>query len=104
MIGTRRLDVPIDCGSRNVIYASICHSCQTLHGIGVAAGSFREEIRLLIGMSSNRRTLLSRCTLHQEPPTLIGLDKYTTEEEGKEKAKAWQDEFKQMMSLNLQVL
>lgn len=104
MIGTKRLDVPIDCGSRNVIYASICHSCQTLHGIGVAAGSFREEIRLLIGMSSNRRTLLSRCTLHQEPPTLIGLDKYTTEEEGKEKEKAWQDEFKQMMSLNLQVL
>ena len=99
-IGTRRLDVLIDCGSRNVVYASICHTCQILHGIGLAPGSFREEIRLLDQMSSNGRTLLSRCKLDHSP-ILIGLDTYTTNDEGKRKAKAWQDEFKQMMTLEL---
>lgn len=102
-IGTRHLKVPIDCQSRNVVYASICHTCQILHGTGVAAESFREEIRLLDGMSANRRTLLSRCALGHVP-TLVGLDTYTTEEEAKEKAKAWEDEFKQMKTLDLQAI
>ena len=103
-IGTRRLDVPIDCGSQNVIYASICQHCQILHGIAIAPGSFREEIRLLIEMSSNRRTLLSRCPVDQAAPILVGLDTYTTKKQGKEKLQAWQDEFKQMATLNLQAI
>jgi len=91
--GTRILEVPIDCRSRDVVYASLCITCNTLHGMGYAKGSFKEEILLLARMSSNRQTLLSRCA-HGHVPILVGLDTFTTEEDAKAKLKAWEPVFK----------
>lgn len=102
-IGTRRLTTTIDCLTKNVVYASVCHTCQILHGINKATGSLREEIQLLQGMSTNRSTLLSRCS-SGHVPTVVGLETFTTEEEALAKSKTWEDEFRKMKTLNLQAI
>lgn len=102
-IGTRRLSTPVDCQTRDVVYASLCHTCQVLHGIGTAKGSMKEEIRLLGEMSAQRHTLLSRCSLGHVP-TIVGLETFTTDEEALAKSAAWEAEFRQMKSMKLQAI
>ena len=102
-IGTRRLSPPVDCQTRKVIYASICDSCQSLHGIGQAEGSMKEEIALLQKMSGNRRTLLTRCSLNHVP-TFVGLDTFTTKEDALAKSKTWEDELRQMKTMKFHVI
>ena len=101
--GTKILTVPIDCRSRDVVYASFCITCNILHGMGYAKGSFKEEIILLARMSSNRQTLCSRCA-QDHAPNLVGLDTFTTEEDAKAKLNAWKAVFKQSTYLDLRVI
>lgn len=101
--GHKVLEVPIDCRSRDVVYASFCITCNILHGMGYAKGSFKEEILLLVRMSSNRQTLLSRCA-QGHAPNLVGLDTFTTEEDAKAKLKEWEAVLKQSTYLGLQLV